>query len=45
MNKPIKLAQDTVQKDDIDALCDWLKTYPKLTMGDLTKQFLKIPLW
>lgn len=38
---PIKfpLAKDTVQKDDIDSLIEWLKTYPRLTMGALTKQF------
>lgn len=38
MNK-IALAQDTIGKDDIDALCEWLKTYPQLTKGTMTWQF------
>jgi len=37
----IKLVNDTITHDDIDALSDWLKTYPKLTMGPLTKEFEK----
>ena len=35
------LAKNTVGPDDIDALCDWLKTYPKLTKGDLTIEMEK----
>jgi CDP-6-deoxy-D-xylo-4-hexulose-3-dehydrase len=36
-----KLAQNTIPKEDIDKLIEWLKTYPPLTMaaGTLTKQF------
>ena len=32
------LAKETINDDDIDALCKWLKTYPRLTKGDLTLQ-------
>lgn len=35
----ISLTSDTISHEDIDALCDWLKTYPKLTKGDLTVKF------
>jgi|TARA_Y100000034_G_C6906261_1_gene420664 CDP-6-deoxy-D-xylo-4-hexulose-3-dehydrase len=35
------LAMETIGDADIDALCDWLKTYPKLTKGDLTLEFEK----
>lgn len=35
----VKLVADTIENDDIDALADWLKTYPRLTKGDLTVQF------
>jgi len=30
------LAKETINNNDIDALCDWLKTYPRLTKGELT---------
>lgn len=30
------LAKETINEEDIDALCTWLKTYPRLTKGDLT---------
>jgi len=35
---PIKypLAKETINEEDIDALCEWLKTYPRLTKGELT---------
>ena len=33
------LAMETIDNKDIDALCEWLKTYPRLTKGDLTLQF------
>ena len=33
------LAGDTISKNDIDALIDWLSEYPRLTMGELTKKF------
>ena len=41
--RPIKyyLAEDTIDRDDIDALVDWLKTYPRLTKGPLTLDFEK----
>src|ERR1051325_5511620 len=40
---PIKyhLAEDTIDKKDIDALIEWLKTYPKLTKSRLTVEFEK----
>lgn len=33
------LAKETISDSDIDALCDWLKTRPRLTKGDLTLEF------
>jgi len=41
MNKKtnqIKLVNDTVSKNDIDYLVDWLKTYPRLTKGPITRK-------
>lgn len=32
----IKLVNDTINNKDIDKLADWLKTYPRLTKGQLT---------
>jgi len=32
------LAKETINEDDINALCDWLKSYPRLTKGALTWQ-------
>ena len=32
----IKLVNDTINNNDIDQLVDWLKTYPRLTKGQLT---------
>ena len=32
------LAKETINNQDIDALCAWLKTYPRLTKGELTWQ-------
>lgn len=39
--KPIRyhLAEDTIDRKDIDALARWLKTYPRLTKGELTPRF------
>lgn len=37
----IKLVNDTIEKEDVDQLIDWLKTYPKLTKGELTVEFEK----
>lgn len=34
----INLVKDTIDKQDIDKLIDWLKTYPRLTKGPITKQ-------
>ncbi len=33
------LAKETINEQDIDALCEWLKTYPRLTKGQLTLDF------
>ena len=32
----IKLAEDTINENDIDRLVEWLKTYPRLTKGPTT---------
>ena len=34
----INLVNDTINKKDIDRLIGWLKTYPRLTKGPVTKQ-------
>lgn len=42
MEKPlIQLVKDTINNQDIDKLIEWLKTYPKLTKGDMTIKFEK----
>lgn len=33
------LAQDTIDRQDIDHLIDWLRTYPRLTKGAVTLDF------
>jgi len=33
------LAEDTIDRKDIDSLVRWLKTYPHLTKGPLTVEF------
>ena len=33
------LAKETINQDDINALIDWLKTNPRLTMAELTRKF------
>jgi CDP-6-deoxy-D-xylo-4-hexulose-3-dehydrase len=33
------LAQDTIDRQDIDRLIDWLRTYPRLTKGVVTVEF------
>ena len=33
------LAKETINEQDIEALIEWLKTYPRLTQGQLTKDF------
>ena len=35
----IKLVNDTISKQDIDSLIEWLKTYPQLTKGQRTLEF------
>lgn len=40
--KKIKLAEDTINKKDIDILRDWLKDIPHLTMGEKTVEFEEI---
>jgi CDP-6-deoxy-D-xylo-4-hexulose-3-dehydrase len=37
----ISLVKDTINKNDIDNLIEWLKTNPKLTKGNLTVEFEK----
>ncbi len=37
----IKLASNTIRAEHIDKLADWLKTYPKLTMGEYTLELEK----
>lgn len=39
MLSQIKLAQDTITNLDIDNLCQWLSTYPRLTKDKLTIEF------
>jgi len=36
MNIKFPLAKETINDEDIDALCTWLKGYPRLTKGQLT---------
>ena len=35
----ISLVKDTIDNKDIDRLINWLKTYPKLTKGQITLDF------
>lgn len=35
----ISLVGDTIDREDIDALAEWLKTYPRLTKGALTVEY------
>lgn len=37
----IKLVNDTIDNEDINSLIKWLKGYPRLTKGDLTKKLEK----
>jgi CDP-6-deoxy-D-xylo-4-hexulose-3-dehydrase len=36
MNIKFPLAKETINDADVDALCTWLKSYPRLTKGQLT---------
>jgi len=38
----IKLANNTISDSEISSLCDWLKTSPRLTKGELTKKYEKL---
>jgi CDP-6-deoxy-D-xylo-4-hexulose-3-dehydrase len=38
MNIKFPLAKETINEEDINALCEWLKSYPRLTKGALTIQ-------
>tara|TARA_R110002020_G_scaffold238255_4_gene450722 strand:+ start:695 stop:1849 length:1155 start_codon:yes stop_codon:yes gene_type:complete len=38
----IKLVNDTISNDEILSLVDWLKTFPRLTKGELTGQYEKL---
>ena len=40
MNPPLKyhLAEDTIDRQDVDRLIEWLKSYPRLTKGKVTLQ-------
>jgi len=37
----ITLVKDTIDKDDVDNLIEWLKTYPRLTKGPVTIEYEK----
>ena len=37
----IPLQRDTINNADIDRLIEWLKTYPRLTKGNVTLEFEK----
>jgi CDP-6-deoxy-D-xylo-4-hexulose-3-dehydrase len=37
----IPLVKDTINNEDIDRLIEWLKTYPRLTKGNLTVEYEK----
>ena len=39
INDKITLVKDTIDKDDVDNLIEWLKTYPRLTKGPKTVEF------
>ena len=42
MNKPkIPLTKDTIDEDDLLAISNWILTTPRLTKGEITKQFEK----
>ena len=36
MSIKFPLAKETINDEDVNALCDWLKSYPRLTKGQLT---------
>jgi len=38
MNIKYPLAKETINDEDVNALCEWLKSYPRLTKGSLTTE-------
>ena len=38
----IKLAYDTISDSEISSLCEWLKTSPRLTKGELTEEYERL---
>lgn len=34
-----RLAEDTISAEDLEAVADWLRTNPRLTQGDLVREF------
>lgn len=38
----VQLVKDTIDKNDIDNLIEWLKTNPRLTKGEYTEKFEKL---
>ena len=42
MNKKISLASETIPKNHIDSLSQWLRTYPRLTQGPKIKEFEEV---
>lgn len=41
MSPIIKLAEDTISKEELNALADWVKSGSQLTIGPLTREFEK----
>jgi CDP-6-deoxy-D-xylo-4-hexulose-3-dehydrase len=41
MGEIIKLAEDTISKEELDALAEWIKSGSQLTIGPLTREFEK----
>lgn len=39
MSSIIKLAEDTISKEELDALAEWIKSASQLTIGPLTREF------
>jgi CDP-6-deoxy-D-xylo-4-hexulose-3-dehydrase len=42
MNNKIQLVKDTIDNKDVEHLIEWLKTFPKLTKGELTIKFEEV---
>lgn len=39
MTRSIRLAEDTIESHELDALCEWIKGGPRLTKAELTREF------